>query len=61
MVVAHQVALSIGLERVIEILKGVWPYWPFAQIPSKASSVTAERFRCATIIVLSSAIGTAFC
>ena len=61
LVVTHLVALSIGLERVIEILKGVWPYWPFVPTPSKTSSVTAERFRCAAIILLSSAIGTGFC
>ena len=61
MVVAHQIALSIGLERFIEILKGVWPYWPFVPAPSKAGSVTAERFRCAAIILLASAIGTTFC
>jgi hypothetical protein len=61
MVVAHQVALSVGLERVIEILKGVWPYWPFVPARSKEASVTAERFRCAAMILLSSAIGTTFC
>ena len=60
--VAHQNALSVGVERVVEIQRGAWPFWPLVPSRSKAASITitAERLRCAAIIVLSSALGTAF-
>jgi hypothetical protein len=52
-IVAHVVVLSVALERVIEILKGILPFWPFAGARSK--------LRSAALIVITAVIGTGFC
>ena len=49
------VALSVSVERIIEILKGMLPkFWLF--LPSQ--DPTSEYRRCALIHILSAAIGT---
>jgi hypothetical protein len=58
-VVAHELVLSVALERVVEILKGVLPFWPFAG--SRSPSSTAYRLRSAAMIVITTAIATGFC
>lgn len=60
-VLAHQIFLSIGVERIIEILKGFLPIWPLVPSDTKAASASSERLRCAAITLLAAAIGTAFC
>jgi hypothetical protein len=60
-IIAHVVVLSVALERVIEILKGIFPFWPFAGSPSHSATVSAERLRTAVMIVIATAIGTGFC
>jgi hypothetical protein len=52
-IIAHTIVLSVALERVIEILKGILPFWPFAG--------TRSRLRSAALIVITAAIGTGFC
>lgn len=52
-IIAHTVVLSVALERVIEILKGILPFWPFAGARS--------RLRSAALIIITAAIGTGFC
>jgi hypothetical protein len=52
-IIAHTAVLSVALERVIEILKGILPFWPFTGARS--------RLRSAALIIVTAAIGTGFC
>jgi hypothetical protein len=52
-IIAHVIVLSVALERVIEILKGILPFWPFAGARS--------RLRSAALIVITAGIGSGFC
>lgn len=60
-IVAHLIVLSIALERVIEILKGILPFWPFAGAQANSASASAYRLRSAGLIIIVAAIGTGFC
>jgi hypothetical protein len=59
LVAAHFVVLCVALERVIEILKGIFPFWPFAGSPG--ASASAQRLRGAGMIVIATIIGSGFC
>jgi hypothetical protein len=60
-VIAHLVVLSVALERVVEVLKGIFPFWPFTGSQSKSTSTPAERLRNAAMIVITAAVGAGFC
>lgn len=49
----HVAVLSVALERVIQVLKGILPFWPFVGARS--------NLRRAAMIVITAAIGTGFC
>lgn len=49
----HVAVLSVALERVIQILKGFLPFWPF--------NGARSNLRKAVMIVITAAIGTGFC
>jgi hypothetical protein len=61
LVVAHMLVLSVALERVIEILKGILPFWPFVGAQANSASASAYRLRRAALIIVVAAIGTGFC
>jgi hypothetical protein len=60
-IIAHVVVLSVALERLVEVLKGIFPFWPFARSQSKSTSASAEHLRSAAMIVITAALGTGFC
>jgi hypothetical protein len=60
-IVAHVAVLSVALERAIEILKGILPFWPFVGAQANSPSSSAYRLRSAAMIVIAAAFGTAFC
>jgi hypothetical protein len=60
-IVAHVAVLSVALERSIEILKGILPFWPFAGAPANSPSASAYRLRSAAMIVITTALGSLFC
>lgn len=60
-VIAHVVVLSVALERLVEVLKGIFPFWPLARSLSRSASAYAEHVRTAAMIVITAAIGTGFC
>jgi len=56
--IATMVALSVAVERVVEILKQFCGTWPVAKLLFTARATQgAENARCACIYVLSGAIG----
>jgi hypothetical protein len=66
-VLAHEAALSVCVERIVELLKGFLPFWPF--VPSRSvdgasisgQAAAGERARCAALLILAAIIGTAIC
>ncbi len=57
--IATMVALSVAVERVVEILKQFCGTWPVAKLLFTARATPgAENARCACMYVLSGAIGT---
>ena len=66
-IIAHEAALSVSVERIVEILKGYCPFWPFlpfkaaSAAPSTDRAATIESARCATLHLLSAVIGTTIC
>jgi hypothetical protein len=53
--VSTLLALSVAVERVIEILKGLLRTWPF--VPSKDADANSEQLRCAVLYILSMLVG----
>jgi hypothetical protein len=60
-IVVHVALLSVALERAIEVLKGILPFWPFVGTQANSGAPSAYRLRSAAMIVITAALAAVFC